>query len=253
MSQGFGAVKDMSVAARGRGFCSRRVSWFCLYDHRNFGESPGEPRQEVDAWQQVRDMREVISLLRGLPEVDPARVGLWGTSFSGGHTIVVSAIDRRIKCAVAQVPFVSGSLTVAKGVPADALAARVAAIQADYDARAQGAAPMRQAISVEGSEGNIWARAASVGTKYKNECTLRSLDNFALYEPGDYVGRVSPTPLLFIVAKNDTRCPTEDQIAAYERAKEPKKLVMLEGGHFDPTQRNATTRQQRRSTGFGSI
>ena len=93
---------------------------------------------------------------------------------------------------------------------------------------------MRQAISVEGSEGNIWARAASVGTKYKNECTLRSLDNFALYEPGDYVGRVSPTPLLFIVAKNDTRCPTEDQIAAYERAREPKKLHMLEGGHFDP-------------------
>jgi len=233
MSQGFGAVKDMSVPPVAEAFAASGFV-VLLYEHRNFGESPGEPRQEVDAWQQVRDMREVISHLRAMPEVDPQRIGLWGTSFSGGHTIVVSAVDRRIKCAVAQVPFVSGSLTVAKGVPADKLAERVAAIEADYDARARGVAPARQAISVEGSEGNIWSRSAGVGTKYKNECTLRSLDSFALYEPGDYVARVSPTPLLFIVARNDTRCPTEDQLAAYARARDPKKLVMLDGGHFDP-------------------
>ena len=233
MSQGFGAVKDMSVppvaeALAAAGFVA------LLYDHRNFGESPGEPRQEVDAWQQVRDMREVISHLRAMPEVDAARIGLWGTSFSGGHAIVVSAVDRRIECTVAQVPFVSGSLTVAKSLSPDQLADRVAAIEADYDARARGEPPMRQAISAEGSEGNIWSRRAGAGTKYKNECTLRSLDSFGFYEPGDYVARVAPTPLLFIVAKNDTRCPAEDQLAAYERAREPKKLVMLEGGHFDP-------------------
>jgi uncharacterized protein len=233
MSQGFGAVKDMSVPPVAEAFAAAGFV-VLLYDHRNFGESRGEPRQEVDAWQQVRDMREMISHLRNQPEVDPQRIGLWGTSFSGGHAIVVSAIDRRIKCAVTQVPFVSGSQTVAKGVPADKLAERVAAVAADYDARARGEAPARQAISVEGSEGNIWSRSAGVGTKYKNECTLRSLDSFALYEPGDYVARVAPTPLLFIIARNDTRCFTEDQLAAYERTREPKKLVMLDGGHFDP-------------------
>jgi fermentation-respiration switch protein FrsA (DUF1100 family) len=233
MSQGFGALKDMSIPPVAEAFAAAGFV-VLLYDHRNFGESPGVPRQEVDAWQQVRDMREVISHLRNLPEVDPSRIGLWGTSFSGGHAIVVSAIDRRIRCAVAQVPFVSGSLTVAKGVPAEKLAERIAAIEKDYDARARGVPPMRQAISIEGTEGNIWSRMAGAGTKYMNECTLRSLDSFASYEPGDYVARVSPTPLLFIVAKKDTRCPIEDQLQVYDRAREPKKLVTLEGGHFDP-------------------
>src|SRR5215510_3666117 len=84
MSQGFGAVKDMSVPPVAEAFAASGFV-VLLYEHRNFGESPGEPRQEVDAWQQVRDMREMISHLRNMPEVDPTRIGLWGTSFSGGH------------------------------------------------------------------------------------------------------------------------------------------------------------------------
>jgi dienelactone hydrolase len=31
------------------------------YDHRNFGDSDGEPRQELDPWVQVRDYRHAIT------------------------------------------------------------------------------------------------------------------------------------------------------------------------------------------------
>jgi cephalosporin-C deacetylase-like acetyl esterase len=57
---------------------------------------------------QVADWRRAISYLETRPEVDPTRLGLWGTSYSGGHAIVVGATDRRARCVVAQVPTISG-------------------------------------------------------------------------------------------------------------------------------------------------
>jgi uncharacterized protein len=45
---------------------------------------------------------------------------------------------------------------------------------------------------------------------------------------------VSPTPLLMIVAAHDTTAPTDLALQAYERALEPKSLVILDGGHYSP-------------------
>ena len=56
---------------------------------------------------------------------------------------------------------------------------------------------------------------------------------FLEYEPGGYIGRVSPTPLLMVVAAGDILTVSDLAIDAYENAREPKKLVILPGGHFD--------------------
>src|SRR4051812_41466449 len=94
MSHGLATLKAMGLDAFAQVFCD--AGFACLvYDHRNFGSSEGEPRNELNPWAQVHDMRDVISYARNLPEVDPERLGLWGTSFSGGHVLVVSALDRR--------------------------------------------------------------------------------------------------------------------------------------------------------------
>jgi fermentation-respiration switch protein FrsA (DUF1100 family) len=53
------------------------------------------------------------------------------------------------------------------------------------------------------------------------------------YEPGAYIGRITPTPLLMIVAREDHLTPAHLAINAYEQARQPKKLVILPGGHFD--------------------
>src|SRR3990167_8145352 len=42
------------------------------------------------------------------------------------------------------------------------------------------------------------------------------------------------TPLLYIVAKNDTVNTTDLALKAYKKAREPKQLVMIEGDHFAP-------------------
>src|SRR6266702_1358296 len=70
--------------------------------------SDGEPRQEIDPVAQTRDYRHAITYAKTLPEVDGEKIGIWGSSFSGGHVQVVAAYDKRVKAAVAQVPFVSG-------------------------------------------------------------------------------------------------------------------------------------------------
>ncbi len=69
---------------------------------------------------------------------------------------------------------------------------------------------------------------------WTNEVTLRSGRLARMYEPGAWIGRVSPTPLLLIVALADHITLTDLGLRAYEQALEPKKLVTIEGGHFAP-------------------
>ena len=63
--------------------------------------------------------------------------------------------------------------------------------------------------------------------------TLRSVEMFTEYEPGSYIGFISPTPLMMVVALGDHLTVADEALAAYERALEPKRLVMLPSGHFD--------------------
>jgi fermentation-respiration switch protein FrsA (DUF1100 family) len=66
-----------------------------------------------------------------------------------------------------------------------------------------------------------------------NECTLRSVEMFWEYEPGTYLPWISPTPLLLVVAAGDHLTVSDLAIDAFERAREPKRLELLPGGHFD--------------------
>jgi hypothetical protein len=67
---------------------------------------------------------------------------------------------------------------------------------------------------------------------WRNEVTLRTIEYAFGYEPGAYIGLISPTPLL-IVAVKDYLAVSDLAIAAYERAEEPKRLALLPGGPFD--------------------
>ena len=75
-----------------------------LYDHRNFGRSEGEPRQEINPWIQCRGYHDAVSFAENLEEIDPERIALWGDSYTGGQVIVVGAIEPRVKAIVAQTP-----------------------------------------------------------------------------------------------------------------------------------------------------
>jgi len=57
----------------------------------------------VDPVDQQKDIDAAISYVYGEPMVDTERIGIWGTSFGGGHAVYRAAHDRRIACVVAQV------------------------------------------------------------------------------------------------------------------------------------------------------
>src|SRR5436853_3311466 len=105
MAHGFSAVKEMYLDSFAEAFAQAGLN-VLVFDNRNFGASDGEPRQEIDPVAQVRDYRHAITWACGLPEVDPLRIGVWGSSYSGGHVLAVAATDRRVKTAVSQVPLV---------------------------------------------------------------------------------------------------------------------------------------------------
>jgi len=103
MGHGFGGTKDMIMESYALRY--QEVGLAVLaFDYRHFGESEGEPRQLMLIRYQLEDYSAAIDYARGLKEIDPARVALWGTSASGGYGILIAAKDKNIACVVAQCP-----------------------------------------------------------------------------------------------------------------------------------------------------
>ena len=215
-----------------------------LFDYRNFGSSDGARRQHIDPVWQVEDYKNAISFAETLPEVDAERIGVWGLSYSGGHVLVVAAIDRRVRCVVSQVPLVSGIENARRLIRADAFAGLRAAFDADRAARYAGKEPEMIPVVFEDDPASpaalptadssaFFLRFAERAPLWRNEVTLRSVEMFTEYEPGDYLPRISPTPLLMVVAAGDHLTVSDLTTAAFERAREPKQLLVLPGGHFD--------------------
>jgi fermentation-respiration switch protein FrsA (DUF1100 family) len=243
MAHGFSAVKEMYLDAFAEVFAAAGLNAL-VFDNRNFGASDGEPRLEIDPWQQVRDYRHAITYATTLSEVDADRIGVWGSSYSGGHVLVVGAIDRRVRAVAAQVPLVSGSANVAELVRSDFRAGFRAMFDADRAARFLGDPPAMVPVVAEDPLApsalptpDSWTWFTETGKtrapSWQNEVTLRTVEMLGEYEPGGYIGRISPTPLLMVVAREDHLTPAHLAIDAFERARQPKQLVILPGGHFD--------------------
>ncbi|MGA2830756.1 MAG: alpha/beta hydrolase [Streptosporangiaceae bacterium] len=243
MAHGFSAVKEMYLDSFAEVFAAAGLN-VLVYDNRCFGASDGEPRQEIDPWAQVRDYRHAISYASTLPEVDPARIGVWGSSYSGGHVLVAAAIDRRVKAVVSQVPLVSGHDNFRALVRADFIAGFRQQFDADRLARFRGGPPAMVPVVDKDPLApsalptpDSWEWFSETGNTrapaWRNEVTLRSVEMFTEYEPRTYLPYISPTPLLLLVAEGDHLVPSELAIAAFDAAHQPKELVILPGGHFD--------------------
>lgn len=242
MAHGYAGVREHGLEPYARAFADNGFV-VLLHDHRNFGASDGGPRHDIDPWRQVADWRRAISYLESLPEVDPRRIGLWGTSYAGGHALVLGATDRRLRSVVAQVPTISGYEQGLRRVAPGAVAALEEAFADDERAQFHGEAPRYQAVvSADPTEPASYRAQDAIDFYlqplpdgvWENRATVRSNRAARMYEPGNWISRISPTPLLLVVALDDTVTVTDLALSAYERALQPKKLVTVPGGHFDP-------------------
>jgi fermentation-respiration switch protein FrsA (DUF1100 family) len=130
------------------------------------------------------------------------------------------------------------------GVAPEGVAALEAALDDDERPQLCGGPPRRQAIVNADSAVlaayrtkeaiDFYLQPLGEGTEWENAVTVRSTRLARMYEPGAWVSRVSPTPLLMVVASHDAITLTDLALAAYEQALEPKKLVLISDGHFAP-------------------
>src|ERR1700738_4355877 len=96
MAHGYAGVKEHGLERFARAFTEAGYV-VLVHDHRNFGSSEGPIRHDLGPWRRIAYWRRALSLLESLLEVDADRIGVWGTSYAGGHVLVLAATDRRIR------------------------------------------------------------------------------------------------------------------------------------------------------------
>jgi uncharacterized protein len=243
MAHGFSATKEMLLDEYAEVFADRGFA-VLVYDHRNLGASGGPLRGELVPYEQIQDYRTAITFASELSEVDSDRIGIWGSSYSGGHVVVVGALDRRVKCVVSQVPFIGGFENTRRLVSPLMLNQLRESFDADRVARFRGEAPTKlavvpfeegqPAILNHGPAAEFFKAMVDRAPTWENSATLRSAELFMEYEPLPYLAQLGPKPFLLVVAAGDTIVPADIALNAFNTyAVEPKKAVVVPGEHFE--------------------
>ncbi|KAG9948829.1 Esterase/lipase, partial [Aureobasidium melanogenum] len=245
MAHGFSALKEMDLNTFAEHFVTNLPITCLVYDNRGFGDSDtkeGQPRQEIIPAQQTSDYTDAITYAQSREDVNKDKIGIWGSSYSGGHVLWVGAIDRRVKAVMSQAPLVDGWANFHRLIRPDFVAGLNAMFQDDRHSRAVGkpaaVIPVVDADPTKPSalptpDSFQFFTAWAEKSNWKNEVTVKSIEAFREYLPSAHIRHISPTPLLMTVADNDVLTPTDLALEAYSRALEPKRLHILPGGHFE--------------------
>ena len=239
MAHGFGAERTFGLEPFAERFAEAGLASF-LFDYRCFGDSEGEPRNWISPRRHIQDWEAALGHVKALPAIDSSRIALWGTSFSGGHVIVVAARHPEISAVVAQVPFADGlALLVSvplKFMPRLGIAALRDAIQIvtrrdPFTVPVVGPTDSLAIMNMPGA----WEGYQSIlpnGTSWKNSCPARAVFTTSFYRPIRYAKRVR-CPVLLVMAKRDEVIPPWSVKREHARLSNAQ-LVALNGGHFDP-------------------
>lgn len=244
MAHGYSATINGMVADRyAERFCRAGFA-VLLYDHRNFGLSGGEPRQQINIWTQARGYRDAIDYVMGRPEVDPARLALWGDSMSGGEVIVVASLDPRVKAILAQIP--SCGEVVPPEDPDGSLFASIRETFLHGDIRATPENTIGPIPVVSSSPELLPAMMKPItafrwfieyggrfDTNWRNWVTHVTPEVPVPFEPGLCAPHLQ-APLLMVVAYEDEMPYVNSDVArhVFSQAPEPKRLHQVDGGHF---------------------
>jgi uncharacterized protein len=174
---------------------------------RRFTAEVQEVREVVDPLDQTTDLLNAIHWAVADPQCDPKRLGLWGSSYSGGHVVWAAARDRRVKATVSQVPGMDSRWVVAGPI---------------MQAQTYREATKRARGEIGYPEPGVKAVGNLVGAPIRE----RMID----YAPVEDAARREDCAMLFIIAANEELFDNRDNgIKAHARARGPKKLVTIPG------------------------
>jgi dienelactone hydrolase len=162
-----------------------------------------EVREVVDPIDQTTDMMNTINWVASEKQCDPERIGLWGSSFSGGHVVYVAARDPRVKAFVSQVGSMDGRWVLGPNLQKYTFG--------------QGAARTHGVIGYPKPR-----------EKFGSLTGAPVIEKFIGYAPIEDIGRCKNVAKLFIIAEKEELFDNKDNaILAHERATGVKKLVTI--------------------------
>jgi len=215
-----------------------------LYDHRNFGGSGGEPRQEINPWIQARGYGDAVTFGRSLDGVDRERIALWGDSYSAAEVVVVGACDDRVAAVVAQVPSFGADLPPPD--PDGSLFAALGETLRDGDVSGgptdtQGPIPVVSPDQLNAPSLLLPIQAfrwfieygGRHGTGWRNVATRVIPNTIAPFHAGVAAPHLH-RPLLMMIAPHDEMPQANPDVsrAVYRAVPGVKHLIEIEGGHF---------------------
>lgn len=209
------------------------------FDYVGFGESSGARRQHLDPWQQISDYRNAITYAETRDDVNPARLGSLGISYSGGHVLILAAIDPRIKAIVSIVPVVDGYNNLRRAHGERRFADLQGAILDDR--RRQVAGENEGTIAMASlrpyDELSVWPspRVNEVFAQVKQTeaslhehwSTLESAELLLNYSVSPFLPRVINTSVMMIVAEGDNITAWDLEVEAFNRIPSPTKQVEI--------------------------
>ncbi len=174
-------------------------------DGQRFTAQVMELREYVDPLEQTTDWFNVISWAMAEPQVDQNRIGLRGSSYSGGHVFYVAARAPRVKAIVSQV----GAFD-SRWVVADAAQKKLTDTEATKRARGEIGYPEPRVKAV----GNL------IGAPIR--------DKLQQYAPVEEAAKLKDCAVLFIVAEKEELFDNKDHAKlAYDRMPGTKKKYVV--------------------------
>jgi len=235
LCHGYTGVKDLYLPDNAR--VLNEAGYVTLvFDYKGWGESQG-PRSRLAPYSRVADVQAALTFLGTLPEVDPDRLGLYGTSYGGATVVWVGAVDQRVKCVVSVVGIGNGARWMRSVRRPDEWHDLLERANRDRIKRAlegESETVAREEILLPDRQSAELAAAARRDNPYAVKAIpLEYVDQTLEFNPEWVVDRIAPRPVLFITTDDDRLVPPEESRALYERAGEPKRLVVLRGfGHY---------------------
>ena len=206
------------------------------FDHRNFGESGGQPRRHEDPQGKLADLRAAVSFLRARPEVDPERVGAVGICLGGGYALKFAAFDPRVKVFAGIAGAYNTPYAMRSGMGADGYRQALASFTAAAEEHDRGGEVQYiPAVAAEGEAAMpgdepfaYYGTGRGASAYWENSVTRASVRELLTVDNMAGADFLSPTPGLIVHGVEDAYCSPEGAREAYERMGEPKRMVWLD-------------------------
>lgn len=252
-----GVVGDVPVLIMAHGF-SVLAAWLddwatdfaqsgfavLLFDHRNFGDSDGEPRYGFDNLLQIRGYRDAISFAAAQRGIDKQKIAVWGESASSLAVQFIGVFDDRVRAVIAFTPVCGNTKTVFDTTPE-----KFDWLQENWSSLDLSTTPVRELavrmcrlhegegpVIVDGNAAVSYTtrmRKKYIGD-WSNQVFVLQRKLEAQFNEQRLPAKYLKVPTLFVIATDDEVpvCELVTNRRCFELIEAPKQLLEITGGHF---------------------